>query len=55
MCIKCLVTVVDGAQNLSPPDREELDLREVHDFPKTDRLSCQTTILGDVTLDTKYW
>jgi len=55
VCVKCVVEVKTGAQNLSAENQDEKDLREIHDFPKNVRLSCQTSIHGDVTLDTKYW
>lgn len=55
VCGKCHVKVIAGATNLSIETQEEQELREVHDVPKGNRISCQTTILGDVTLDTSYW
>lgn len=55
VCAKCVIKVIKGAENLSPMNDTEKDLREIHDFSRNERLSCQTTVLGDVTLDTDYW
>lgn len=55
VCTKCLIKVIEGKENLSPPNETENDLREIHDFPKNERISCQTQVLGDITIDTTYW
>lgn len=55
VCVKCVVEVKAGAENFAKETQDEKDLREIHDIPKNVRLSCQTSVLGDVTLDTKYW
>lgn len=55
VCCKCVIKVINGAQNLSPANEIEKDLKEIHDLSKNERVSCQTTVLGDVTLDTDYW
>jgi 2Fe-2S ferredoxin len=55
VCIKCVITVVDGLENLSRPNELEKDLRDIHDLPRNQRISCQTEILGDIVIDTPYW
>lgn len=50
-CGTCVMEVVEGAQNLSPlSDVEEVYLA---DRPANYRLSCRTTVNGDVTVRTR--
>jgi ferredoxin len=47
-CGICIVKVVEGLENLSPPTVAEADfLKAMHADPD-ERLACQTRILGDV-------
>lgn len=55
VCIKCVVNVIEGKENLSPKESLEDDLLDIHDLPGNVRMSCQTRILGDVKVDTDYW
>lgn len=55
ICAKCRVTVSHGSRNLSPETESEKKLRETHHIPAPERLACQTTVLGDVVVDTSYW
>lgn len=55
VCAKCRVQVIDGATNLNAPNDTEKFLRERHGLTKTERISCQTEVLGDVVIDTSYW
>ena len=50
-CGTCVVEVVEGARNLSPRS----DVEEVYlaDRPANYRLSCRTSVNGDVTIRTK--
>ena len=50
-CGTCVVEVVEGAQNLSPRS----DVEEVYlaDRPASYRLSCRTSVNGDVTIRTR--
>ena len=50
-CGTCVVEVVEGAQNLSPRS----DVEEVYlaDRPANYRLSCRTSVNGDVTVRTR--
>ena len=50
-CGTCVIEVLEGAQNLSPlSDVEEVYLS---DRPANYRLSCRTTVNGDVTVRTR--
>ena len=50
-CGTCVVEVIEGAQNLSPRS----DVEEVYlaDRPANYRLSCRTSVNGDVTVRTR--
>ncbi len=55
VCTKCLVRVIEGAENLSPPNELENDMNDINEFPKAHRMSCQTKVYGDIVIDTDYW
>ncbi|MEK7357408.1 MAG: 2Fe-2S iron-sulfur cluster-binding protein [Bdellovibrionota bacterium] len=55
VCAKCRIEIVDGHRNLSPQNEREVFLRERHEVPKNQRISCQTTVHGDITVTTSYW
>lgn len=55
VCAKCKLEILSGAQNLSKETELELFLKERNEIPHNYRISCQTQVLGDVTVDTKYW
>lgn len=55
VCAKCILKVVSGAENLSPPEADELFLMERDNVPPDFRVSCQARVLGDVTVDARYW
>ncbi|MGE0631638.1 MAG: 2Fe-2S iron-sulfur cluster-binding protein [Pseudobdellovibrionaceae bacterium] len=55
VCCKCTVKIIEGRENLSPENSEEKFLREQFDLAPDMRVSCQTKVLGDVTIDTNYW
>lgn len=41
-CGTCRVEVLEGADLLEPPKRDELDVLEIFASPPTHRLACQT-------------
>jgi ferredoxin len=49
-CGNCIVDVLQGADNLSPPSQLELELLKVKFAKPAHRLACQAMILGDVTV-----
>ncbi len=55
VCTKCVIRIIAGKENLSLQNQNEKDLREIHDIPKDSRVSCQTLVEGDITVDTTYW
>lgn len=55
VCVKCVLKVSSGRENLSAPNELEQELHEIHDLSRNERVSCQTQVLGDVTLDADYW
>jgi 2Fe-2S ferredoxin len=55
VCAKCKIRILNGAENLSRPNDTEEFLKESHDLPKDVRISCQTHVLGDITVDASYW
>jgi 2Fe-2S ferredoxin len=55
VCAKCRIEIVDGRKNLNPENELEKFLRERHQVEKDQRISCQTTVHGDITVDTSYW
>jgi len=55
VCSKCKVQVIEGAKNLTPESRLEVDLKIRNGIGSVWRISCQTSILDDVTIDTPYW
>jgi ferredoxin, 2Fe-2S len=55
VCTKCRIKIVDGKDNISPETEFEKDLRDIHDIPKDERISCQTFVNGPITVDAGYW
>ncbi|PIR22580.1 MAG: hypothetical protein COV44_07210 [Deltaproteobacteria bacterium CG11_big_fil_rev_8_21_14_0_20_45_16] len=55
LCASCKLTVLEGIKNLSAPNDTEAALAERNSLQKNERISCQTKLLGDVTITTSYW
>ncbi|MGZ3772894.1 MAG: 2Fe-2S iron-sulfur cluster-binding protein [Pseudobdellovibrionaceae bacterium] len=55
ICAKCKIEILNGAENLSQENETEIFLKEKFNLPKTIRISCQTEIIGDITVDASYW
>jgi 2Fe-2S ferredoxin len=55
VCAKCRIRIAQGADHLSKETDLEATLRERHEIPKETRISCQTHVLGDITVDASYW
>ncbi|KHD89001.1 MAG: hypothetical protein OM95_05950 [Bdellovibrio sp. ArHS] len=55
VCAKCKIVIVAGKENLTPENEIEAFLRETKDLPSDVRISCQTQVLGDITVDATYW
>ena len=50
-CTDCIIKIVSGEDYISPPPFEELKLLGNVFHITKERLACQTTITGDVTID----
>jgi 2Fe-2S ferredoxin len=55
ICAKCFVIVIEGMENLSKPNPIERKLLEREKYGPNMRISCQTKVLGPVTITTSYW
>jgi 2Fe-2S ferredoxin len=55
ICGKCRIIIVEGAENLSKINPLEQMLRDRLRVPREYRISCQTLVLGDITIDASYW
>ena len=55
ICIKCTIEIVDGKENLSNETEKEKDLRDIYEVSRRERISCQTFVNGDITIDAPYW
>ena len=55
VCGKCRIDVLGGIDQLSKPNSDELRLREQYKLSSAQRIGCQTSVLGDIRVDTPYW
>jgi ferredoxin, 2Fe-2S len=55
VCGKCRLQVIAGGENLSPEGDLEKILKDRYRLGKEMRISCQTAVNGDVTVDAGYW
>ncbi|MEK2644023.1 2Fe-2S iron-sulfur cluster-binding protein [Bdellovibrio sp. BCCA] len=55
VCAKCKIIIVEGGENLSGENETEVFLKETNNIPSGMRISCQTEVFGDVTVDATYW
>lgn len=55
ICARCRITVVAGAENLSPPTTIELRVSAQRGFAADERLACQAVVMGDVEVRAGYW
>ena len=55
VCGKCRLEIVEGAENLNPVGDLEQILRGRLRLDKSLRISCQSTVMGDITVDASYW
>lgn len=55
ICGKCRMQIVEGAENLSKINSVEQLVRERLNIARDYRISCQTRVMGDITIDTSYW
>lgn len=55
ICGKCRIHIVSGSENLTKINPIEQIVRDRLRVPPEFRISCQTRVLGDITIDTSYW
>lgn len=55
VCAKCKIAIIQGTENLSIENEVEIFLKQKFDMAKNFRISCQTQVNGDITIDTTYW
>lgn len=55
VCAKCKIAITQGAENLSMENEVEIFLIQKFDIAENIRISCQTQVNGDITIDTTYW
>lgn len=55
VCAKCRVQIIEGANHLSAVSAHEEFLQKKFQLQSDERISCQTQVLGDIKIDTKYW
>lgn len=55
VCAKCKIVIIEGAENLSRENELEIFLKQKFNIAKNIRISCQTQVNGNVTIDTTYW
>jgi 2Fe-2S ferredoxin len=55
ICARCRVTVLGGAENLSPPTSIESRIGTARGFAADERMACQAVVLGDCSVTTTYW
>jgi len=55
LCGFCRITILEGAENLSPMAEEEKKVLAAMHAGADERLACCATVKGPVTLTTTYW
>jgi 2Fe-2S ferredoxin len=55
VCCKCRIQIISGAENLSAETALEKNLKVKNKISDQFRISCQSKILGDITIDADYW
>jgi ferredoxin len=55
VCGDCVVRIVDGAENLCPPDEVERTWLARNGDPPQTRLSCRLKVTGPAVIATTYW
>lgn len=51
VCGHCVLDVLEGESNLTPPDLLEADYRTRHRLPPYRRLGCMAQVVGDVQVE----
>jgi ferredoxin len=49
-CGTCVLTLTSGAENVQPPDKDEIETLEMCTDVKGARLGCQLRVSGDISV-----
>lgn len=55
LCARCGVTVLAGEAGISQETPGETEAKQLNRVDESQRLSCMTTISGDVEITASYW
>ncbi|HJQ41146.1 MAG TPA: 2Fe-2S iron-sulfur cluster-binding protein [Thermoanaerobaculia bacterium] len=55
ICARCRVTVLEGADRLSPPTSIESRIGSARGFAADERMACQAVVRGECSVTTTYW
>ena len=55
VCARCRITVLSGAENLTPPTAIESQVSQRRKLDPDERLACQAVVTGDCAITTTYW
>jgi 2Fe-2S ferredoxin len=55
ICGRCRIQILEGKENLSKTGILEEILRDRLNLAREIRISCQTTVYGDILIDASYW
>ncbi|HEX2833338.1 MAG TPA: 2Fe-2S iron-sulfur cluster-binding protein [Thermoanaerobaculia bacterium] len=55
ICARCRVTVLRGAETLSPPTSIEIRFGTARGFTSDERMACQAVVGGGCEVTTTYW
>lgn len=55
VCGKCRLDVTAGMEHLAAAGETERFLIQTKNLTANQRISCQTTVMGDITVDASYW
>lgn len=55
VCGRCRIQILMGMEHISPAGDTEKILRDRNRLQKSERISCQVTVHGDILIDTAYW
>jgi ferredoxin len=55
VCARCVVRVLSGAENISPPTAIETRIGSQRGLGPAERFACQAVVKGDCEVTTTYW
>ena len=55
ICARCRITVVAGAEHLSPPTTIEVQVATRRKLDPDERLACQAVVNGECVITAGYW